>query len=192
MSQRYPARITRLPMLALFEARGSEAGLLAALVASGLNLPPAAKSVAGQPTRPAVLRLGPRRVLIMGEAREEAALGEALDGAFAKVPGADFALVSDMFAAFDLSGKGCADILAQGSALDLSEAAMPAGSATGTELWGTAVIIIRSEGPQPGFRIIVDRSHAGFIEDWLTVASGGTSALKPGVMIAPPRSWKPS
>ena len=54
----------------------------------------------------------------MGEAREEAALGEALDGAFAKVPGADFALVSDMFAAFDLSGKGCADILAQGSALE--------------------------------------------------------------------------
>jgi sarcosine oxidase gamma subunit len=69
---------------------------------------------------------------------------------------------------------------------------MPAGSATGTELWGAAVIIIRSEGPQPGFRIIVDRSHAGFIEDWLTVASGGTSALRPGVMIAPPRSWEPS
>lgn len=192
MSQRYPATIERSPMLALFEARGTEAGLVAALSASGLAVPRAAHRVASQAMGATVLGLGPRRVLIMAEASGEVALGKILEAAFATVPDADCALVSDMFAAFDVRGAGTIDILAQGAPLDLSDAAFPAGSGTATELWGTTAVLIRKDGPKPHFRIIVECSYAGFVEDWLTVASGGTSRLKPGVMTSPPPPWKPA
>lgn len=192
MNQRYASKIERLPMLALFEARGTEAGLLAALSASGLELSSDAHHVASQAMGATVLRLGPRRVLIMAEASEEVGLDNALEVAFAAVPDADVALVSDMFTPFDVSGEGTLDILAQGAPLDLSDAAFPAGHGAGTELWGTTVVLIRHDQPVPGFLIIVERSYAGFIEDWLTVAAGGASTLKPGVMISPPPRWKPA
>lgn len=177
-------------MLALFDARGSEAGLLVALAASGFALPASAHQVEAQAMGSTLLRTGPRRVLIMAEASHEAALGNALETVFAAVPEADLALVSDMFAAFDVVGTGAFDVLAQGAPLDLSDAAFPKGTGTGTELWGTSVVLIRLDGPEPHVRIIVERSYAGFIEDWLTVASGGISTLRPGVMNSPPPPWK--
>ncbi|MGL4438037.1 MAG: sarcosine oxidase subunit gamma [Bosea sp. (in: a-proteobacteria)] len=192
MSQRYASNIVRLPMIALFEARGTEAGLSAALSASGLELPSDAHRVASQAMGATVLRLGSRRVLIMAEASSEVALGKALEVAFATVPDADIALVSDMFTAFEVSGAGALDILAQGAPLDLSDTSFPVGHGAGTELWATTVVLIRKDGPEPHFRIIVERSYAGFIEDWLNVASGGKSTLKPGVMISPPPPWKPA
>jgi sarcosine oxidase, subunit gamma len=192
MSPRYTANISRLPMMALFDARGSTAGLVQAFAACGLALPLSAHQVVNQGSGCAVLRLGPRRALIWAEASSETVLGDMLAAAFAVVPDADVALVSDMFIAFDVAGKGALDILAQGAPLDLSEAAFPAGSGTGTELWGTTVVLIRLDAVEPSFSIIVERSYAGFIEDWLMVASGGISTLKPGVMMSPPPRWKPA
>lgn len=192
MSQRYPASIARLPMLALFEARGSEAGLGAALAAAGLDLPSRMQPVIRHPSATTVIRLGPSRLLIICEASGEAMLGAELLAAFDTMPDADVALVSDMFEAFDVSGQGAEDILSQGAPLDLSITGFPVGHAAATELWGTTAMLIRRDGEVPCFRIIVERSYAGFIEDWLIVASGGTSASRPGVMIAPPPSWKPA
>ncbi len=192
MTQRYAVTVVTVPMLAMFEARGRETGLAAGLAASRLPLPAAGGMLAVQPDGCSVLRAGPRRVVIMADMTMEAELGSALTRGFAACPDADVALVSDMFSVFDLTGPGAGDVLAQGAPLDLSEAAFPAGHGSGTELWGTTVILIRIAEPEPRFRIVVERSFAGFIEDWLAVASGNAPLRRPGVMAAPPPSWQPS
>lgn len=179
-------------MMALFEARGSAVGLGQAFSACDLALPQSGQQVVSRSNGCTVLRLGPRRAFILSEASSEAALGDMLDAAFAAVPDADVVLVSDMFTTLEITGEGALDVLAQGAPLDISEAAFPAGSGTGTELWGTTVVLTRHHSAEPSFQIIVERSYAGFIEDWLIVASGGISTLNPGVMTAPPPSWKPS
>lgn len=192
MTRRYDASVEAAPALAVFEARGRDAGLSAGLATAGLTMPEAAGMMLRQPDGAEVLRLGPRRVLVLADGELEAQLGPALARGFSQVPDADVALVSDMVCVFDLGGVGAEDILAQGAPLDLSKRAFPEGTGTGTELWGATVILIRRAGRSPGFRIIVERSFAGFIEDWLAVASGEASTLRPGVMAAPPPSWKPS
>jgi sarcosine oxidase, subunit gamma len=192
MTRRYTVTVVSVPMLAMFDARGREAGLAAGLAAAGLPFPACAGMRAVLPDGCSVLRAGPRRVVIMADIAMEAELGRALARGFAACPDADVTLVSDMFSVFDLTGPGAADVLAQGAPLDLSEAAVPAGRGIGTELWGTTVILIPIKGTETGFRIVVERSFAGYIEDWLAVASGSGPTRRPGVMASPPPSWQPS
>ena len=87
-----------------------------------------------------------------------------------------------MVVTFELAGPGAADVLAQGTALDVSDAVFAAGSVTVTDLWGVAAVVERPADLPGCRRMTVDRSLAGFVEGWLQTANGLRSALKPGVM----------
>ena len=188
---RYDVAIARAPMLALFEARGREPALEAGCRAAGLEWPAARNRFAPDAAGAGVARIGPARALAIAPIEREAALEEALARAFAAQLEADVALVSDMHAVFRVSGKGALDVLRQGAPLDLSPGAFPPGAVAGTELWAVTVLILRGPEPEPAFTLLVDNSFAGYVEDWLAVASGAPSALRPGVMSHPPRSLSP-
>jgi heterotetrameric sarcosine oxidase gamma subunit len=188
---RYDAMLVRLPMQVLFDIRGSEAGMAAGLADARITMPVGRNRVQRVASGLQVIRLGPKRVLILALPEAESKLKLRLEAAFSKVPDADFALVSDMFVSFELSGTGSEDVLRQGAPLDLSSQRFPADMATGTELWTTSVILIRASVDPARFRIIVERSYAGYIEDWLITATGGQSTLRPGVMMSPPASLNP-
>ncbi len=192
MSQlRYQAKIKRLPMRALFEARGDADALAGAIAAAGLVWPKAHHRFLPDQTGTGVVVLGPARLLVMAPAAEETALAETLGRAFAGQARADVALVSDMHAIFSVSGPGALDVLRQGAPLDLSPPAFPPSSMAGTELWSVTAIILRDPGPEAGFTLLIDTSLAGYIAGWLAVASGAPSALQPGTMTSPPRSLTP-
>jgi sarcosine oxidase, subunit gamma len=191
IGQRYDAVLRKLPLQAAFDCRGREAGLADGLRRAGIAMPASRNRLEAGAPGIEVIRLGPGRVTVLASAESEAALDARLTEAFAAVDTADFALVSDMFVTFELSGRGGEDVLRQGAPLDLSLAAFPPGAATGTELWTIGIMLIRQPDRPLTFRIIVERSFAGYIEDWLTVATGGESVLRPGVMIAPPPSLRP-
>ena len=191
-ARRYAAEVTRLPMLAVFEARGREADLAAAMQKSGLKLPPTLNRAEDSKSRCRILRLGPRRALVLADADFELRLDGRLAQGFATAAAADYALVSDMLVAFQIKGSGSEDVLRQGAPLDLSIERFPPGSCAATDLWSASVIVIREAGEAPQFTLLVERSYAGYIEDWLTVASGGSSTLRPGTMISPPASFQPS
>jgi heterotetrameric sarcosine oxidase gamma subunit len=184
---RYDARVATLPMVALFEARGRQQGLAAALATAALPWPADSDVVVADATGVHVMRFGPARVLIRAEPEREAALGQTLETAFAGTPDADVAMVSDMYRAFRITGAGAEDVLRQGAPLDLSRAVFPAGSAAATEIWSVSAIIIREAADEPGFMVLVDVSHGGYIADWLAVANGGSPVASPGVMVNPPR-----
>jgi heterotetrameric sarcosine oxidase gamma subunit len=188
---RYDAKLKRLPMQALFDIRGSEAGMATGLADAGLEMPVARNRVQRDTSGIEAVCLGPRRVLVLAESDAEAALNHRLNAAFGSVADADYALVSDMFVSFELSGPGSEDVLRQGAPLDLSSQRFPPDMATGTELWATSVVLMRSSVDLTSFRIIVERSFAGYIEDWLITATGGQSPLRPGVMMSPPASLNP-
>jgi heterotetrameric sarcosine oxidase gamma subunit len=185
---RYNTLLKRLPMQALFDIRGSEAGMAAGLDSAGLGMPVARNRVQRDTLGIEAVCLGPRRVLVLAESEAEAVLNHRLNAAFGSVADADCALVSDMFVSFELTGPGSEDVLRQGAPLDLSSQRFPADMATGTELWAVSVILIRSSVDLTCFRIVVERSFAGYIENWLITATGGQSSLRPGVMMSPPAS----
>jgi heterotetrameric sarcosine oxidase gamma subunit len=188
---RYDATLARLPMQVLFDIRGSETGMAAGLAKAGIKMPVARNRVQRDTVGLEVMRLGPRRVLVQAAPEAETEINHRLKAALGSVTDADFALVSDMFTQFELSGPGSEDVLRQGAPLDLSSQRFPADTATGTELWAVSVILIRLSVDPTCFRIVVERSFAGYIEDWLITATGGQSTLRPGVMMSPPASLHP-
>ncbi len=188
---RYDATLKRLTMRTLFDIRGSEAGMAAGLASAGIRLPVVRHQLQRDTSGIEVMRLGPGRVVILALPEAETALDSRLQAAFASVADADCALVSDMFVSFELSGPGSEDVLRQGAPLDLSSQRFPADMASGTELWAASVILIRSSVDLTCFRIVVERSFAGYIENWLITATGGQSSLRPGVMMSPPVSLHP-
>jgi heterotetrameric sarcosine oxidase gamma subunit len=190
-ARRYDVQRERLPMQAVFEARGSALALDAALRRAGMALPDRLHRSANAPEGARCFRLGPRRAIVLAPPAAENALDRRLSQAFVQEPEADYALVSDMLMTFWLTGAGAEDVLRQGAPLDLAAEVFPPGFGTGTELWGTTVILIREAAPDHSFLIIVERSFAGYIEDWLEVAAGGTSTQKPATMLRPPTSWQP-
>jgi heterotetrameric sarcosine oxidase gamma subunit len=189
--KRYDASLDILPMQTLFSIHGSEAGIIAGLTHAGIKMPIARHKVLRDGSGIEVMRLGPKRVLLLAQPEAEPELGIRIEAAFETVADADFALISDMFVTFKLSGPGSEDVLKQGAPIDLSSQRFPADMATGTELWSSSVILIRSPGDLTSFRIIVERSFSGYIEDWLLTATGSPTSLRPGVMISPPMSLHP-
>jgi heterotetrameric sarcosine oxidase gamma subunit len=189
---RYHAAITRLPTIAAFNARGAAPAIERAILASSLPWPKAMQRLATDGTGLSVLRLGPRNVMVLAPMELEADTHRALDNSFAAESEADVALVSDMYVTFSVTGRGAEDVLRQGAPLDLSAPALPVDAAAGTELWGTTAIILRRPAIEPVYHVMVEASYAGYIEDWLTVANGGASTLKPGTMANPPPSLRPA
>ena len=157
----------------IVELRGDPAAAARVAARCGLALPvrPNREAKTGAI---AVAWIGPRRWLIQAPAETETTLLAALDAACAAEPMLDAAVATDMFAIFEIDGAGAVDLLAQGCALDLDGDALPADGVTGTEMWQVAVILRRVA---PGFEILVDRSLAGFLENWLVTAARGQQDL---------------
>ena len=182
MAGRYDVSIRRLEPCARFEAAGEPQAMAAALRAAGLQLPSDANASVRSHTGWQVAWLGPRRCVVTAPIDDEKRLQRQLHDAFDSFVSADVCCTSDMVARFELAGPGAASVLAQGTALDVSDAGFAAGTATVTDLWGVAAVIERPP-ESPFCRVVtVDRSLAGFIEGWLQTANGLPSSLRPGVM----------
>ena len=179
---RYPVLVSRGETRARFEAAGQPDALMAALQAAGLVVPARANTCAHTGSALRVDWLGPRRCVVSAPMDQEDALDERLHSAFATVELAAVCRTSDMVVSFELAGPGAPDLLAQGGALDFSDAAFAVGNVTGTDLWGIAAVVERSADAPGSLRVTVDRSLAGFVEGWLLVANGQPSSLRPGVM----------
>jgi heterotetrameric sarcosine oxidase gamma subunit len=183
---RYDVALRRLAPTARFDARGKPEDLAAALRAAGLPVPERRNSSLGSAGHVRIDWLGPQRHVVSAPLEQEEALGSALEAAFAGVAGADVTCSTDMVVTFELAGSGAADVLAQGTPLDISPAAFLPASVTGTELWGVGVIVERPAADPKTFRVTVERSYAGYIDGWLRTAAGLPADIRPGVMIAPP------
>jgi heterotetrameric sarcosine oxidase gamma subunit len=188
---RYPVAISSSAPFAVFEARGPEAELAAAVAEAGLDWPAQPHQAALDPNGTELVRLGPNRLLAIGRRDLQDEIGARLAAAFARQPTAEALDVSDMLAGFTVTGPGAEDVLRQGAPLDLDADVFPPGRTTGTELWGVTVILGRRTAPQEGFLILVDSAYAAFIEEWLAVASGAGPVRRPGTMVNPPARIRP-
>ena len=188
---RYDVALRQLAPSARFETRGKPEDLAAALRAAGLPVPERRNSSLAGDGHVRVDWLGPQRYVVTAPLDQEDALASALEAAFAGFAGADVACSTDMVVTFELSGSGSADVLAQGTPLDIGPAAFLAASVTGTELWGVGVIVERPAADPKTFRVTVERSYAGYVDGWLRTAAGLPADIRPGVMIAPPRMAQP-
>lgn len=179
---RYGVSPRRIGPCARFEVAGEPLAMAAALRSAGLPLPSDANTAVRSQDGRQVAWLGPRRFVVTGPMDDEQRLQRLLQEAFSLFVSADVCCTTDMVACFELAGPGAASILAQGTALDVSDAAFAAGAATVTDLWGVAAVVERPT-QSPLCRIVtVDRSLAGFVEGWLRTADGLPSTIKPGVM----------
>ncbi len=183
-ARRYAVALRRLAPRARFEACGAPEDLIAALHAAGLPVPERHNSSIGSDGDVRIDWLGPRRFVISAPLEREEAVGGALEAVFAGFAAADVACVTDIVVTFEIAGPGAADVLAQGTPLDVGSASFAPASATGTELWGVGVVVERPIADPASFLVTVERSYAGYIEGWLDTAAGSGSDLKPGVMLA--------
>ena len=76
--------------------------------------------------------------------------------------------VTDAWSIIDISGEDAPARLAQGCPVDLHDSAFPSGRYALTRLQHLSVIIHRLDDT-PRFRILVDRSVAQYLRDWLVV-----------------------
>lgn len=179
---RYPTTLRTLDPCARFEAAGQPDALAAALGAAGLPLPARANTSAVSEGGVQVDWLGPRRLVISAPMADEQRLQRVLMQAFAAFETADVCCTSDMVVRFELVGAGAADVLAQGTGMDVSDARFAPGCAAVTDLWGIAAVIERPVDRPDCRRVAVDRSLAGYVLGWLNTANGLPSTSIPGVM----------
>ena len=94
---------------------------------------------------------------------------DSVSSALRDSAGGATAVVTDMTDAWsiiDISGEDAAAGLAEGCSADLHDSAFPSGRYALTRLQHLPVIIHRLDDT-PRFRILVDRSVAQFLRDWL-------------------------
>ena len=77
--------------------------------------------------------------------------------------------VSDAYIVLSIEGDGIIDILAQGCPLDFDLSAFPIGTYASSVLARCAVLLIRRAA---GFDLLVDRTYADYIRQWLHAAAG--------------------
>lgn len=80
--------------------------------------------------------------------------------------------MTDAWSIIDISGEDAVARLAEGCSVDLHNSAFPAGCYALTRLQHLSVIIHRLDDTRR-FRILVDRSVAQFLRDWLAVMNLG-------------------
>ena len=165
---RYDATIAALPAQAVAELRGDADAVRAWLGAAVLPAPPRPNSAATAGGR-AVLRLGPKRWLVLAPTADERWIEERVAAAAAD-PLLAAAVVSDMFAGIAVRGAGARDVVAQGTPLDLD--ALAPDAATMTDLFGVAALLRPLPAPGIGVAIWVDRSLARFVAESLEAANG--------------------
>ena len=77
--------------------------------------------------------------------------------------------VSDLRAEFELAGPRAADALRQGCGIDLHPRAFATGDCALT-LLGRVRVALRQTDDRPGYRVLVERSVAPYLWDWLVDA----------------------
>ena len=161
----YDVTLARGALAGLLDIRAA-AGLLAeTLGPQGIALPERPNTAAGD----GALRLhwlGPAHWLLEGEEARLAALAPVLASA-----GLSAVVVSDAYLAFALDGPDVGEVLAQATPLDLDPAVFPSDGATFTEFFGQTALIARDPAGA-GFRVLVARSYADYLEDCLRAAVG--------------------
>ena len=129
----------------------------------GITLPASPQEkVSNEPT---AYWLGPNDWLLVNPApdidRVSSALQDSAGGATTVVTD-----MTDAWSIIDISGEDAVARLAEGCSVDLHDSAFPAGRYALTRLQHLPVIIHRLDDT-PRFRILVDRSVAQFLRDWL-------------------------
>lgn len=78
--------------------------------------------------------------------------------------------VSDLRAVFELRGSHARDVLQKGCAVDLHPRAFASSSCVTTAL-GRVRVTLRQVEDTPAFEILVERSYAAYLRDWLNDAA---------------------
>ena len=114
---------------------------------------------------PTAYWLGPNDWLLLDPVQEidriASALRESTNGATSCVTD-----VTDAWSIIDMSGEDAPARLAQGCSVDLDDNELPSGRYVLTRLQHLSIIIHRLDN-KPRFRVLVDRSVARFLWDWL-------------------------
>ena len=111
--------------------------------------------------------LGPNDWLLLDPAQEI----DRIAGALREASGSATAVVTymtDAWSIIEISGEGALSRLAEGCSVDFHDSELPAGHYVLTRLQHLSVIIHRLDDT-PRFRILVDRSVAQYLRDWLVV-----------------------
>lgn len=160
-------RLSEIVHLGKLSIRGDadDAGFVAAIAdAVGVGLPTAAHAVAAE-GEVSLLWLGPNEWLAVlppgDEGPARGRLGDALPPVAAVVD------VTDALAVTDLTGPEAAALLAKLCPLDLRPQFFPVGRAARTLVAGMDAIVQSIGGEEPGFRLFVARSYAGYLWDTL-------------------------
>lgn len=95
----------------------------------------------------------------------DAALRNALAGMHCAVTD-----VSDLRLAFELSGPRARDVLQKGCAVDLHPRTFNTGSCVNAAL-ARVRVTLRQMDAVPTYEVMVERSYAGYLRDWLTDAA---------------------
>lgn len=77
--------------------------------------------------------------------------------------------VSDLRTSFEISGPRSRDVLAKGCAIDLYPRVFDIGGCAQTALARVRVTLLQLDG-SPAYRLLVERSYAQYLWDWLTDA----------------------
>ena len=107
--------------------------------------------------------------LLVTPDRAQTALASALRGALSGMHCA-ITDVSDLRAAFELAGPCARDVLQKGCAVDLHPRAFSAGTCVQTAL-ARARVTLRQMNEAPTYQVLVERSYARYLWDWLVDAA---------------------
>ncbi len=158
--------LRELPASAMIDLRldpANAATLSAAQSALALNLPLTPGKSATGAERVAIW-FGPDQWLIVAPSAAATPLVHALAGA--AVSAVD---VSDLRAEFELAGPRAMDVLRKGCAIDLHPRVFGPGDCALTSL-ARVRIAVRQTDERPGYRVLVERSVAPYLWDWLVDA----------------------
>lgn len=114
-----------------------------------------------------LINIGPRRWLAVAA---ESRAAPRLQG-LARLEGAAVTDLSHGYIAFSLCGTAARDLLAKGTAVDLHPRAFRPGDVAVTA-FGQARVILRQQDTTPAYEIMVSRSYARSLRDWLAEACG--------------------
>jgi len=155
-----------LPASTMIDVRlnpADAATLAAAQKAAGLDLPQTPGKFSAHAERSA-LWFGPNQWLIVAPSGEASALTRALDA----VAGSTVD-VSDLRAEFELAGPLATDVLRKGCGIDLHPRVFGPGNCALTSL-ARVRVALRQTDERPGYRLLVERSVALYLWDWLVDA----------------------
>lgn len=139
------------------------AALAAAQTALGCKLPLTPNRSIAAGARVAMW-MGPDQWLMLSPAADAEALARALAGHAASVVD-----VSDLRALFELAGPNARDVLRKGCAIDLHPREFGPGDCALTALARVRVALCQVDD-RPGYRLLIERSYAIYLWDWLTDA----------------------